>query len=80
MASSDSISAARDRLNLSIDAVYSLSQIISLSQFSHLGFADDLACVFGYIAQHLSDDKCALEELLEEKVSPTVTLVESANG
>ncbi len=78
MAQSNSIASARDRLNLSISAVSSLAQIISLTTPDGLGSWADLTSVFCYITERLEEDRDALEALLAEKVSTPV--LEAANA
>lgn len=78
MAQSNSIVSAMERLALSVEAAHSLAQIISLTSFSHIGAIDDIACVFGYIANGLREDYAALDAAHTEKVSEV--LVEAANG
>ncbi|WP_157779480.1 hypothetical protein [Cupriavidus pauculus] len=78
MAQSNSIVSAMDRLALSVEATHSLAQIISTVSATHLTYVDEIACVFGYIANHLREDYRALDEAHSEKVSAPV--LEAANG
>ena len=69
MAHTDSILAARDRLNLSVSAVHAFAQIISQTSSYLPDIEAEISCVLSYIADKLSDDRDALEAALVEKVS-----------